>query len=369
MAKIRVLVVDDSVVIRQMLYEVLSNHPLIEVIGRASNGHLAITKIMHSNPDLVILDIEMPEMNGLEVLKTIRQTHPKMPIIMFSTLTTLGANATFDALSLGATDYVPKPDVSSLRNTDSAQEWVGRELVPKVVSLGARYAGIDLQKHHGALFKSAAVDIAPRTPRAELPKQRVDAITIGVSTGGPDALATLLGALPQKLPVPILIVQHMPPVFTKLLADRLNAISRLTVVEAEHGQLLEAGKAYIAPGGYHMTVMKSEKFGVFLQLNQDSPENSCRPSVDVLFRSVARTYGGNTLAVILTGMGADGFRGTEMIYEAGGQIIAQDEATSVVWGMPGFVVKSGLADLVLPLPNIAEEIMRRINEKRSLPTP
>lgn len=366
MAKIKVLVIDDSVVIRQLLHDALSSNPLIEVIGRASNGQIGVAKIRHSNPNVVILDVEMPEMNGFQVLKEIRRTHPQLPIIMFSTLTTLGAEATFDALSLGATDYVPKPESRSLHNKEGAQGWIRTELVPKVIALGARYAGIDLQKQNQMVLESILADNDNvRSQRTKPLNNRVDIVGIGVSTGGPNALATLLTALPKQLPVPILVVQHMPPIFTKILAERLCSLTGLAVKEAENGQLIEAGKVYIAPGGFHMTTAKSEKFGAFVQLNQDPPENSCRPSVDVLFRSITRIYGANTLGIIMTGMGADGFRGCEMIYDAGGQIIAQDEATSVVWGMPGYVAKAKLTNSILPLEKIAPEIIRILNQKRN----
>jgi two-component system chemotaxis response regulator CheB len=362
MPKIRVLVVDDSVVIRQMLFEVLSAHPMIEVTGRASNGLLALAKVTQINPDVVILDIEMPEMDGLEALKQLRQTHPKLPVIMFSTLTRLGAQATFDALSLGATDYVPKPDASH-GGKEHLQEWVKQELIPKIISFGARFADIDLHQYEKSQQKIS--DIKIHAPR-DVPTAKIDVVAIGISTGGPNALATVLSALPANFPVPILIVQHMPPIFTRLLAERLSKQSMIKVLEAENGDIIEAGKAYIAPGGYHMILGRTERFGIHIQINQDPMENSCRPSVDVLFRSVARLYGARTLGIIMTGMGADGLRGCELIYEAGGQILAQDEATSVVWGMPGFVVKTGLADKVLPLKDIATEITARVNEKRGL---
>lgn len=362
MSKVRVLIVDDSVVIRQMLFDVLSADPHIEVVGRASNGHLAIAKITQINPDVVVLDIEMPEMDGLEALKNIRQTHPKLPVIMFSTLTQLGAQATFNALSLGATDYVPKPDAQQ-GGKEYVQEWVRQMLAPKIVSLGARYAGIDLQQYENSISTKPATDVKARAPRVS-PNSKIDVVAIGVSTGGPNALATVFSALPANFPVPIVIVQHMPPVFTRLLAERLSAHSSIEVAEGENGQLLEAGKAYIAPGGYHMVVGKTEKFGAHIQINQEPMENSCRPSVDVLFRSVARVYGARALGIIMTGMGADGLRGCELIYDAGGQVLAQDEATSVVWGMPGFIAKMGLADKILPLPAIADEITRRVYEKR-----
>jgi two-component system chemotaxis response regulator CheB len=350
MGRIRVLVVDDAVVVRRMVSEALGADPLIEVVGTASNGRLALARIMQLQPDLITLDIEMPEMDGLETLAEIRKTWPKLPVIMFSTLTERGAATTLDALALGATDYVTKP--ANAGSMAVAQQRVREQLIPKILGLcGAR----------------ATPKLAPARPRADVPPKsaaagtdggRVDVVTIGVSTGGPNALAQLLPELPADFPVPIVIVQHMPPLFTRFLADRLMASSRIKVREAEAGGVLTPGLAWIAPGNFHMTLQRVND-EIRVALNQDLPEHSCRPAADVLFRSVAEIYGARCLGVVLTGMGQDGLLGCERLAEAGGQVIAQDEATSVVWGMPGLVAHAGLADAVLPLERIAGELCRR----------
>ncbi|MCC7195100.1 MAG: chemotaxis response regulator protein-glutamate methylesterase [Gemmatimonadaceae bacterium] len=361
MPRIRVLVVDDAVVVRRVVTGALAEDPDIEVVGAAANGRIALAKIEQVNPDVVTMDIEMPEMSGLEALRELRKTHPALPVIMFSTLTERGATATLEALALGASDYVTKP--ANVGSVAAAQQRIREDLIPKMKALCAR----KLLLVSRAVGGPAAAGMRP-TPtgqpriqpaaRSGLAPQRVDVVAIGVSTGGPNALSTLLSGLPGNLPVPIVIVQHMPPLFTRLLADRLRQSSRLDVREGVNGGALAPGRVWIAPGDHHMTVRLSGG-GVRLALNQEPPENSCRPAVDPLFRSVGATYGANALGVILTGMGKDGLRGCEEFVERGAAVIAQDEATSVVWGMPGFVANAGLADRVLPLHEIAGEIARR----------
>jgi two-component system chemotaxis response regulator CheB len=348
--KVKVLVVDDSVVIRRMLTDVLSADPGIEVVGHASNGRLAVQKLTQVQPDVVVMDVEMPEMNGIEALVEMRKTHRRLPIIMFSTLTTQGGAATLDALAKGATDYVAKP--ANVGSVQLAIAKVRDELVPKVRALGGA-------PHEHDAPQRAATTPVPRIATRVAPASaaRVDVLTIGVSTGGPNALAELIPALPGDLGIPVLIVQHMPPLFTQLLAERLDRESALHVVEGAAGVAVVPNTVYIAPGDYHMTV-SGVAGAVRLHTNQNPPENSCRPAVDVLFRSVASVYGSNVLGLVLTGMGKDGLRGSEVLCEAGGQVIAQDEATSVVWGMPGFVARAGLASAVLPLDAIAAEIVR-----------
>ncbi|WP_226586290.1 chemotaxis-specific protein-glutamate methyltransferase CheB [Microseira wollei] len=390
MAKIRVLVVDDSSVVRPMVSNALAIDPALEVVGTAANGQIAIAKIPLLNLDLIILDVAMPEMDGLETLAAIRERDKNLPIIMYSALTELGAIATLEALSLGATDYVTKPH--NMKTKEAALEHIQQQLIPKikVFSHGAarkqedaltRENG-DAKKNFYSSFPSKILS-PPNPPRrkAQHPlvspfsrgtgggslggsaKSKIDIVAIGVSTGGPNALETILRELPANFPVPLVIVQHMPPVFTKRLAERLAQKSKIRVSEGVQGGILEAGHAWIAPGDYHMVV---EKYGERIQIyiNQDPPENSCRPAVDVLFRSVAKTYGANTLAVVLTGMGQDGLIGCQYIKEAGAQVIVQDEKTSVVWGMPGIVANSGLAEKVLPLDEIAGEIISRVCEGR-----
>ncbi|MCH7977771.1 MAG: chemotaxis response regulator protein-glutamate methylesterase [Acidobacteria bacterium] len=358
MRKIRILIVDDAVVIRRLLTDELSKDAHLEVVGTAANGRIALAKIPQLNPDLVTLDIEMPEMNGLEALAVIRKQYPFLPVIMFSTLTERGASETLEALSLGASDYVTKP--ANVGSVTLAMKHIHQELVPKIKAFCGKAAGINLSL--AAPKPSAAIPLPQPRARVKPPSQ-VEVVAIGVSTGGPNALAAIFPTFPADLPVPIVIVQHMPPVFTKILAERLEQCSSLRVREGQSGATLQPGCAWIAPGGYHMIV---ERHGtsVQLQTHQGPPENSCRPAVDVLFRSVADVYGRETLAVVLTGMGQDGLRGCEPIHEAGGQILVQDEESSVVWGMPGFVANSGLADKVIPQDHIGVEITRRVMQGR-----
>lgn len=349
MKKIRVLVVDDSVVIRRLLTDILSQDPEIEICGIASNGRLALAKLPQLNPDIVTLDIEMPELDGLSTLPLLRKDYPKLPVIMFSTLTERGAVATLDALALGATDYVAKP--ANVGSVSAGMQSVKEQLLPKIKAL--------------CPFNRPLAAAAPVRPfvRPAMPLQAVraaktcDIIAIGSSTGGPQALAAVLTKLPANLPVPIVIVQHMPPVFTQHLADRLNKESALTVKEAASGETLQPGHVFIAPGDFHMEVRRVGT-AVKTVLTQTPPENSCRPAVDVLFRSVASVYGAGVLGAVLTGMGQDGMRGSEQIVHDGGTVIAQDEASCVVWGMPRAVAEAGLARSILPLSSIATELSR-----------
>jgi two-component system, chemotaxis family, protein-glutamate methylesterase/glutaminase len=343
---IRVLVVDDAVVARRLVADVLGGAPGIEVVGTASDGRLALAKLAATNPDVVILDVEMPVMDGMATLAAIRRERPRLPVIMFSTLTERGAAATLEALALGAADYVTKP--ASAGSAGLAMERVREELIPKVRAVTGRLPR-----------PGAAASAGPRVAWPARPPQQPEIVAVGTSTGGPNALAALLAALPADLGVPLVVVQHMPPVFTRLLAERLAGKCRLRVAEGVAGASLEPGQVWIAPGDHHMLVVR-EGTAVRLATNQDPQENSCRPAVDVLFRSVAAAYGGRGLAVVLTGMGQDGLRGCERLREAGGQVLAQDEASSVVWGMPGFVARAGLAERVLPLGQIADEIVRRV---------
>ena len=336
---------------------VLEEDAAIEVVGVAANGKIALAKIAQLEPDVVTLDIEMPELDGLATLAELRPRWPRLPVIMFSTLTERGAEATLEALALGASDYVTKP--TGLHNAAEAMERVKADLLPRIRAL------------HGArqLSRAPQVLAAPPEPAVRPPARpspgRVDVVAIGVSTGGPNALADLLPALPPSFPVPIVIVQHMPPVFTRMLANRLDSRCALGVAEVEGGEVLVPGRVHIAAGGRHLMLAR-QGTSVITVANDDPPENSCRPAVDVLFRSVGAIYDRSALAVVLTGMGQDGLRGAEIIRVAGGQILAQDEATSVVWGMPGFVAKAGLADAVLPLDALAGEISRRVAAGRPL---
>jgi len=357
MRKIRVLVVDDAATVRRLVSEALASDPAIEVAGVAPTGRLALAKLPQLNPDLVTLDVEMPGMSGLEVLAEIRTHYPDLPVLMLSSYTERGAAVTLEALALGASDYLPKP--TGLPSAEEAGAYLRGELIPKVKALCAN------RVEWGS--SPLVTRPAPRAAKGEpgpTPTERVDVLAIGVSTGGPNALSQVMAALPGEFPVPIVVVQHMPPVFTRLLAERLSETSRFRVREAAAGEALEPGSVWLARGDYHLVVERSDK-QLRVNVNQEPPENSCRPAVDVLFRSVAQVFGAGSLAVVLTGMGRDGLRGSEEIRAAGGQVLVQDEATSVVWGMPGFVANAGLANAVLPLPEIAAEIERRVWSKRS----
>lgn len=343
--RIRVLVVDDSVVIRRLVTHALESDPLIEVVGAAANGAIALQRIEQLNPDVLTLDIEMPEMDGLELLRRLRGRYPQMRIIMFSTLTERGAAVTFEALALGADDYVPK--ASNAGSLDVSLERLRSELIPKIKQFFVTAAP------PAPASREPALGVAMRPDGAFRPQ----VVAIGVSTGGPAALGRLVPALPADFPLPVLIVQHMPPLFTRLLAERLDAASPLTVKEAAQGEPVEPGKVLIAPGDYHLKVGR-EGATVRVVLEQSPPLNSCRPAVDALFSALADVYGGAVLAVVLTGMGYDGLRGAELLKAAGARLLAQDEATSVVWGMPGAVVSAGLADRVVPLDQMAAEITR-----------
>ncbi len=355
MRNIRVLVVDDSTVIRRLLSDTLVSDPQIEVCGTAAHGKIALAKIPQLNPDIVTLDMEMPEMDGISTLVELRKLYPKLPVIMFSTLTQRGAEATIDALAKGANDYVTKP--ANVGSVNAAMQQVRDELVPRIKALCPQFA------------PPVMASIPARSPRATVltnsTLKRIDAVVIGSSTGGPNALQAVITQLPENFPVPILIVQHMPPIFTSHLASRLNQLSSLSVFEAAHGDAIHAGGVWLAPGDFHM---KLARVGteVRVQLDQGTPVNSCRPAVDVLFNSATDVFGGNLLSVVLTGMGQDGARGCESVSHAGGSVVIQDQATAVVWGMPGAVSRMGLADTTLPLAQIAAEIQRRTLQGRTV---
>jgi two-component system, chemotaxis family, protein-glutamate methylesterase/glutaminase len=351
MAPIRIFLVDDSLVIRKLLSDTLSADPALEVVGTACDGRIALAKLPALKPDLITLDIEMPVMDGLETLAAVSKLYPKLPVIMFSTLTERGAAATLDALSPGASDYATKP--SSTGSPAAAIERIRGELIPKIKAL----CGVLTLK---------IVPLARPMPALKVRSAlnpRVDIIAIGTSTGGPNALAKVLPLIPKDFPVPIVVVQHMPPVFTRLLAERLASQSAIAVQEGVAGTVLRAGHAYIAPGNFHMRVARAG-LQCQIELNQAPSEKSCRPAVDVLFRSVARAYRANALGVVLTGMGSDGVHGAETIRQGGGEVIVQDEASSVVWGMPGLVHASGHADAVYPLDDLAAQMMRRVLQSR-----
>jgi two-component system chemotaxis response regulator CheB len=354
---IRVMVVDDSVVVRKIVTDVLSADPGIEVVGTAVNGKVALAKIEALKPELITMDIEMPEMNGIEAVRAIRggqggRDHSRVPIIMFSTLTERGATATLDALSAGANDYVTKP--ANVGSVGQSMDSIREQLIPRIKALTGRPVG--------AGPALAAAPVAPPRPPAPRtgPKKKPAVLVIGSSTGGPEALAKVLPQLPATIAVPILLVQHMPPVFTRQFAQRLDRLSSLRVVEAVDGTPLLPGTVHLAPGDHHLVVRGGAR-GPHTMLNQGPPESFCRPAVDPLFRSVVAAYDGAVLAVVLTGMGSDGRNGAGEIRAAGGTVLVQDQATSVVWGMPGAVNQAGFADETLPLDRIPEAINRHLS--------
>jgi two-component system chemotaxis response regulator CheB len=353
----RVLIVDDSIVARRILSELIGGDPDLELAGTASDGAAALEKLSRLEPDIVTLDVEMPRMNGLETLARIRERAPELPVIMVSALTHRGAAATLDAIALGATDCVAKP--AGIKDQAVARAAFAEQLLPRLRGLSG------MRRRARAEPPPTATPAPPAKPviqPASRPDRPIELVVIGVSTGGPNALAEVIPTLSPAITTPIVIVQHMPPTFTRLLAERLTAKSRIPVAEAIDGESLTVGRILLAPGDFHVT-FESEAKGLRIRLNQEPPENSCRPAVDVTLRSAARKTGANTLAVILTGMGQDGLRGCELVRAAGGKVICQDEATSVVWGMPGFVARAGLADRVLPLPQIAPEINRLASKR------
>jgi two-component system chemotaxis response regulator CheB len=335
-----------------VLSDVLQADPAIDVVGVAPNGRIALAKIPELRPDVMTLDVDMPVMSGLETLAHARRLHPGLRVIMFSTLTERAAAATLEALSMGAGDYVTKPAGSG--NLVTAMICIRNELIPKIK----------------ALCWGELKDTAPPRPRVLPPPPEsrspvrpavapLDVVVIGASTGGPAALAEVLTGLPASFPAPILIVQHMPPIFTRLLAERLSAVSRIKVKEAVDGEVIEPGCARLAPGDFHMAVERDGRLAR-IRTHQGARENSCRPSADVLFRTAAAACGSGVLGIVLTGMGRDGEDGAARIREAGGRVLVQDQASSVVWGMPGSVFRAGLADEVVSLRDLPAAIARRV---------
>jgi two-component system chemotaxis response regulator CheB len=365
----RILIVDDSAVMRSLLRSVAGLDPGLEVAGTAADGASALSSIGTLNPDLILLDVEMPVMDGLVTLREMRRRGHKMPVIMCSSLTQRGAKVTLEALSAGASDYVAKP--AGQANRAAAIKALSQDLVPRIHALISQDASAQ-QMTAPSMPQGAGQPVFPGLSRpllfpAAMPAFRGQAISsnptvlaIGVSTGGPAALEVLLPVLPSNFPIPVVIVQHMPELFTKLFAERLNSRCRLRVREAVEGDAVRPGTISIARGNWHMEVLGAARTGAppTLHLNQGPPENHCRPAVDVLFRSAAAVYGAGVLGVVLTGMGSDGMLGCRTIREQGGAVLAQDQASSIVWGMPGAVVNAGLAHKVLSLDDLAPEILR-----------
>jgi two-component system chemotaxis response regulator CheB len=399
-SRIRVLVVDDSVVIRRLVSDVLSGDPSIEVVGSAPNGKLALTKLAQLAPDLLTMDIEMPELDGISAVRAMRSSGSRLPVIMFSTLTERGATATLDALEAGASDYVTKP--ANVGSVSQAMDQVRAQLIPKIKALLPRGGtgtpgpvgtvarsvvsgpGARVGSSGGAAATTAAAstggvphgDVAGRPVRpaapSTAPRVRREGpfrlLAVGCSTGGPEALSRFLSAFPGDLPVPVVVVQHMPPVFTRQFAARLDRQHKVRVLESAGGETLEPGTVYIAPGDYHLE-LQSRGAAVVTRLQQGPPENFCRPAVDVLFRSAATVFGSDVLGVVLTGMGSDGRRGSEQLVARGSSVVVQDEPTSVVWGMPGAVAGAGLAEEVLPLDELGAAVLQRLQANRGSRVP
>jgi two-component system chemotaxis response regulator CheB len=363
---LRVLVADDSPVMRGIIRTLFAVHrengsaelPAMALCGEAHDGVQCVEMVRLLHPDVLLLDLEMPRMHGLGVLDRLREECPELPVIMCSAYTEMGARSTVDALAHGAADYVMKPSAQS--DFTSALRLLSEQLLPKIAALAdwrSRRRDEDWRGSELRVGRTARenVDSLPLT----------ETIVIGVSTGGPLALEMMLPTLPADLPVPVLIVQHMPKLFTGVLAERLDRCCPLRVREAYDGALCEAGTVWLAPGDLHMEVTREEVGRVQVLLHKGKPVNYCRPSVDYLFDSAARIYGAGTLAVVMTGMGADGLAGARNVHEAGGTVLAQDEASSVVWGMPGRVTESGIASATLPLMSLGGELERRVRMGRS----
>ena len=339
----RILIVDDSAVMRHLLRCVISMDASLEVVGTAADGAAALQAVAGAAPDLILLDVEMPVMDGLTTLKKLRSLGYTVPVIMCSSLTQRGARVTIEALACGAADYVAKPE--GQKNGEAAVRVLSTQLLPRIE----------------ALMRSVRAPAVLLATNLDRPGNTTPAIVaIGVSTGGPAALEEVLPQLPRLFPLPIVVVQHMPELFTGLLAQRLQNYCGLRVCEAAEGTPVLPGSVFIARGDHHLELLKPSSAGLppALHLTGAPLENHCRPSVDVLFRSVAALYGGNVLAVVLTGMGSDGLAGCRLLRNAGATIVVQDEASSAVWGMPGAVAQAGLADRVLPLRQIGAEILR-----------
>lgn len=367
-APLRVLVVDDTVVYRKIVSDILAEVPDVEVVGSAHNGRAALAKIATLKPDLMILDIEMPELTGLEVLDRLQADKSDVGAIMLSTLTEEGGATTIQALQRGAFDFITKPHHAGIAENKAA---IKDALAPMLAAYARRK---EIRRNLRVRPRTAVVRpaVQSRTPtRATPPKapaairHKPDIIAVAVSTGGPRALSVMIPALPGDIGVPIVIVQHMPAFFTRSLADSLNAVSAIEVREAQDREILQPNTAYIAPGGQQMgLVAATDGRSRRIRITDDAAENSCKPSADYLFRSVASHYLGRALGVVMTGMGSDGAQSMKRMKENGAVIIAQDEATSVVFGMPKAVIDAGIADAVLPLDKIAAEIVHCVRGPR-----
>lgn len=357
MPAVNVLIVDDNPIVRRILTEMISEDRSVTVVGTASNGREALNRIPDLNPDVLVLDIEMPVMDGLETMEVLRKNHPGIVVIIFSTHTERGAACTLKALSRGASDYVCKPS----GGPEVVRQVVRSSLIPKVKAFVANEGSGGQPEpvpSRTRKTESRSFDCTPNRAAVDVPEM----LLIGSSAGGPQALSQLMPVLDKTFLLPVLIVQHMPPMFTRLFAQRLDKVCALEVREAQEGDSVQPGRVLIAPGDYHMELVKLNG-GYQVTLNQGPMENYCRPAVDPLFRSAAHLLGPRLIAVMLTGMGQDGSEGSRAVHEAGGRILVQDKESSMVWGMPGSVANAGLADEILPLDELPGAIMARCKLK------
>jgi two-component system chemotaxis response regulator CheB len=372
---LRILVVDDSIVFRMMISDVIAGIPGAEIVGTARDGPSALAKAASLTPDLVTLDIEMPGMDGLEVLTQLRSRFPRTGVIMISSNAGRGNRRIITSLEAGAFDFVLKPRG---KNMSENKQILGENLAPLLRSVSRRMEiraildrpGTDVSKTpptppSGPEPGSSVQERPKSIPRMR--QRRSEIVAIGVSTGGPAALARLIPALPADLAVPVLIVQHMPPGFTRALAESLDRQSNVPVTEARNGDILVAGRVYIAPGGSHMKIVSAgNRSHRMIRITQDPPENGCRPSADYLFRSVALHFKDRATGVIMTGMGQDGAKGLALMKQHRAVIIAQDEGSSIVFGMAKKPVTSGIVDTVAPLDQLAREIMKTVRSPRRI---
>jgi two-component system chemotaxis response regulator CheB len=363
---IRVLVADDSVLFRRVISDALASLPDVEGVGSAPNGKLAVQRVRELKPDLLTLDIEMPEMDGIAVLQALRESREDTMVIVVSALTQRGGQLTMKALEKGASDFITKPDTGG---AEASREIILKELAPRVRALAHRREIRKILKDSPRPMppkpappagKTMGTERVSKAPAPAAPLMKPEMVLIGVSTGGPNALAQVLPQIPGSIGVPLLVVQHMPPVFTQSLAESLSAKCSLRVREASHGERAEPNTVYIAPGGKQMRLAASAAGIKTIEVTDDPPENNCKPAVDYLFRSAANRFPGRSMAVILTGMGSDGTLGLRLLKRHGCYVIAQDEATSVVFGMPKAAIDAGVVDVVLPLDTIADRIVASV---------
>jgi two-component system, chemotaxis family, protein-glutamate methylesterase/glutaminase len=384
---LRVLVVDDTIVFRRVVSEALAALPGVEVVGSAANGRSALQRLRDLEPDLVTLDIEMPEMDGIKVLEAMKEMGATAGVIVVSAVTRKGGQMTMKALERGAFDFITKPSETTI---DANRDAIRQALAPRIAAFSRRreIRGIlgqartslpaapalppslpplppPLPTRTSAASTGGAASVSPSAAPPLSLMAGVGIVTIGVSTGGPVALGQIIPSLPQDLGVPVVVVQHMPPLFTQSLAESLDAKSAVRVREARHLEPLQPNVVYIAPGGKQMRVSAAGDLGMVLQITDDPPENNCRPAVDYLFRSVAEHYPNKALAVVLTGMGSDGTLGLRLLKRRGALTIAQDEASCVVYGMPKSAVEAGVVDQVVPLDAVATKIAGVVRGRRS----